>query len=145
MIIVAPARKGGASLIARQRIRPEGRGGPFIGIKLAAGGRVDAIGGDQAGPGHRQRRAILRLEMGAHAVRVLVPPGQRMPKPQPFGTEAGQRGLVEQELEPPAMDRVLGIGVVGGDAARLGPDQLPEFVVVAQFGGAHGDCFQGVA
>src|SRR5919108_114555 len=50
-----------------------------------------------------------------------------------FRPDALLHGSEQDHLEVAAADRVLGPGIAGGKAARLGPDQLAVFVMVAQF------------
>ncbi|OIQ71926.1 hypothetical protein GALL_464530 [mine drainage metagenome] len=111
----------------------------FVGIELFADRGVDAVGGDQKRPVMAAGRlsGCLVDEFGAHAVRRLGPVAQMMAGENVFTAQAFGRGIEQDLLQHPAMDRELRPFVAGLDPARLAPDRLAVLGKIREFPGAH--------
>src|SRR5262249_5904938 len=98
---------------------------------------MNAAGADQhvAARG-RPMRAMTVEEIGAHAAFVLAKMSQAMAGMNARLAEPGAHRLVDDRLQPAAMDGELRHLVAGIGAAQLAPDLLPETVGVEQLVGS---------
>ena len=78
-----------------------------------------------AAPGDLRDDSAAALAGGHHPV-----PGAQPAGAQPLGERA-----VQHAEQPPAVDRVLGPPVAGGEATRFAPDSLPVLVEHDEFAG----------
>src|SRR5262249_57206203 len=112
---------------AAPKHRPIPARGTLTRIERVAYQRMNAVGADQqvAARG-RPMRAMTVEEIGAHAAFVLAKMSQAMAGMNARLAEPGAHCLVDDRLQPAAMDGELGHLVAGIGAAQLAPDLLPE-------------------
>mgnify|MGYP003136857680 CR=1 FL=1 len=106
---------------------------PLVGMEGGAHGRVDAVGGDQQVRLDRLALSAPVDEARRHPLPVLLelrqpPVGADARPPEPFASR-----LVEDHLQPAAVDGILRPAIAGVAAARLAPDLLAVPVGVDQF------------
>ena len=133
-----------------QKRRPVGRAAPehepvparrpFIGEQFFAHHRMDAVGADQnvAARGVAMDAAAIE-EIGGDAAIVLSERAEPAIQMNARFAEPGARRLVDDVLQPAAMDRELRNVVAGIEAARLAPDLLAETIGVDELVGADRD------
>src|SRR5262249_50783833 len=111
--------------------------GALTRIERVAHQRMNAVGADQhvAARG-RPMRTMAVEEVGAHAAFVLAKMSQAMAGVDARLAELGAHRLVDDRLQPAAMDGELRHLVAGIGAAQLAPDLLPEAVGVEQLVGS---------
>src|SRR5262249_12867167 len=106
-------------------------------IERVAHQRMNAVGADQhVAARSRPMRAMAVEEIGAHAAFVLAKMSQAMAGVDARLAEPGAHRLVDDRLQPAAMDGELRHLVARIGAAQLAPDLLPEAVGVEQLVGS---------
>jgi len=122
---------------AAPKHRPVPARGALARIERLAHQRVNAVGAHQhvAARG-RPMRAMAVEEIGAHAAFILAKMSEAMAGMDARLAEPGAYRLVDDRLQPAAMDGELRHLVAGIGAAQLAPDLLPEAVGVEQLVGS---------
>ena len=102
---------------------------------------VDSVRRDERLATHRLARgAEPRVrEMRGDAAFVLKKSGEAHARPNRVGSEFSDDGVVDDLLQPPAMNGELRVFEARIGASRLAPDLLAEPIYVDQFLGADGD------
>src|SRR4051812_26700520 len=83
--------------------------------------------------------------MGLNAIRVLNEMREAIAGEDALASDPRPYGIIKDEVQVAAVDRVLRPAIAGGDSSWLGPDELAELVVVGEGGGFDGDLGQFVA
>src|ERR1700758_3701379 len=101
---------------------------------------MDAVGADQhVAARARGGGAVAIEEVAGDAGLVLAERAEPMAGVEAALAEPGAHGLMDDGLQPAAVDRELRHVVAGVEAAQLAPDLLPEAVGVKQLVGADAD------
>src|SRR5580692_6807295 len=102
-------------------------------VELTPDGGMDAVGADQDIGVIEQLDTAVIAEPGAYPVTALLKFCESQPAAKALGAYTFAQSSQQQHLQLAAMDRVLWPSIPGQKASWLAADQLPEFVVKAQF------------
>src|SRR6266516_2458328 len=119
--------------------------GALVGIERLTHYRMNAVGADErvAARG-RSMRAVAVEEIGAHAGFVLAKVAEPMAGVNARFAEPRAERLIDDGLQPAAMDRKLRHLITGVGAAQFAPDLLPEAVGVEQLVGSDPDRVEAI-
>ena len=119
--------------------------GALVGIERLTHYRMNDVGADErvAARG-RSMRAVAVEEIGAHAGFVLAKVAEPMAGVNARFAEPRAERLIDDGLQPAAMDRKLRHLITGVGAAQFAPDLLPEAVGVEQLVGSDPDRVEAI-